>query len=59
MKIRTMGDEERQRQTAEWYAARDERVKKERGGSSEDVWELRSEPVKKAFWKDPDEVTQT
>ena len=59
MRVRTLSDKEREHQTAEWYESREDRIKKERAGSSEDVWELRTEPVKKAFWKDPDELTQS
>ncbi|KAL1306502.1 hypothetical protein AAFC00_005197 [Neodothiora populina] len=59
MRIKNLGDEDKGQAVAEWYKARDERVRKERGGSSEDIWEIRTEPVKKAFWRDPDEVAQT
>ncbi|KAF1353341.1 hypothetical protein BDV97DRAFT_346348 [Delphinella strobiligena] len=57
MRVKNLGDTERERSIAEWYENREERLKKERGGSSEDVWEIRTEPVKKAFWKNPDEIT--
>ena len=59
MRVKNLGDKEREHQIAEWYESREERIKKERGGSSEDIWELRTEPVKKAFWKDPDGIAQT
>lgn len=59
MRIKGLGDKEKEHAVAEWYGEREERVKRDRGGSSEDVWSLRETPVLKAFWKDPDEITQT
>lgn len=40
---------------AEYYAEREKR-NKATWGSSEDVWDIRTEPVERAFWRDPDEV---
>lgn len=54
MRVKSQGDDEKQRAIAEYYRAREEKKKKEKG-SSEDVWEIRMTPVKKAFWRDPDE----
>ncbi|GAB7354851.1 hypothetical protein MBLNU459_g5227t1 [Dothideomycetes sp. NU459] len=57
MRVRTLGDNERQEAVRDYYEKREDRIKQERGGSSEDIWEMRTEPVKQAFWKDPDAVT--
>ncbi|KAG9820961.1 hypothetical protein KCU68_g17162, partial [Aureobasidium melanogenum] len=57
MRIKTLPDREREERIKEFYKARDEQNKAERG-SSEKIWDLRTEPVKKAFWRDPDEVTE-
>ncbi|KAH0363642.1 hypothetical protein KCU65_g7230, partial [Aureobasidium melanogenum] len=53
MRIKTLPDREREERIKEFYKARDEQNKAERG-SSEKIWDLRTEPVKKAFWRDPD-----
>lgn len=58
MRVKNLGDNERGQVISEWYEKREERIKAERG-SSEDVWEIRTAPVKRAFWKDPDEVVQS
>lgn len=57
MRIKTLPDREREERIKEFYKARDEQNKAEKG-SSEKIWDLRTEPVKKAFWRDPDEVTE-
>ncbi|KAI4761164.1 hypothetical protein E4T52_01889 [Aureobasidium sp. EXF-3400] len=57
MRIKTLPDREREDRIKEFYQARDEENKAEKG-SSEKIWDLRTEPVKKAFWRDPDEVTE-
>lgn len=57
MRVRGLGDNERQESIRDFYEKREYRIKQERGGSSEDVWDMRTEPVKQAFWKDPDAVT--
>jgi len=55
MRVKSQGDDEKERAISEYYREREERKKKEKG-SSEDVWEIRMQPVKKAFWRDPDEA---
>lgn len=55
MRVKSQGDEEKERAISEYYREREERKKKEKG-SSEDIWEIRMTPVKKAFWRDPDEA---
>ncbi|KAI4789166.1 hypothetical protein E4T44_13330 [Aureobasidium sp. EXF-8845] len=57
MRIKTLPDREREDRIKEFYQAQDEEKKAEKG-SSEKIWDLRTEPVAKAFWKDPDEVTE-
>lgn len=57
MRIKALPDLERQERIKEFYQAKDEQNKSEKG-SSEAIWELRTEPVKKAFWRNPDEVTE-
>lgn len=57
MRVRNLGDNERQEAIRDYYEKREGQIKKERGGSSEDIWDIRTEPVKQAFWKDPDAVT--
>lgn len=54
MRVRTLGEKEREKQISDFYRERDVK-KKAAKGSSEDVWELRTVPVEKAFWRDPDE----
>lgn len=53
MRTKSLSEKERGRQIADYYAAREERKRKE-FGSSEDVWEIRTRAVEKAFGKDPD-----
>ena len=57
MRIKTLPDREKEDRIKEFYQARDEQNKAEKG-SSEKIWDLRTEPVTKAFWRDPDEVTE-
>ncbi|KAK4580284.1 hypothetical protein LTR86_000487 [Recurvomyces mirabilis] len=54
MRTRTYPAGEKERAVREYYRLRDEKRKGEGRGSSEDVWEIRTEAVKRAFWKDPD-----
>ncbi|TKA22193.1 hypothetical protein B0A50_08305 [Salinomyces thailandicus] len=53
MRNRTLPGRDKEQMIAQYYLDRDEKRKRERG-SSEDVWELRTKAVDKAFWKDPD-----
>jgi hypothetical protein len=53
MRTRTNGKETREAQIQEYYREREERRRKE-WGSSESVWEMRTVPVERAFWRDPD-----
>lgn len=53
MRVRSYGEEDKQKVIVDYYRDREERKKKE-FGSSEDVWELRTRGVERAFWKDPD-----
>ncbi|KAF2207587.1 hypothetical protein CERZMDRAFT_102267 [Cercospora zeae-maydis SCOH1-5] len=54
MRTRTLPDKDREEAIMKYYQDRDERRKKENGGkSSEDIWELRTRAVERAFWKDP------
>lgn len=55
MRTKSLAKDEKERQIRDYYAAREERMKKE-SGNSENVWELRTTPVERAFWKDPDAV---
>ncbi|KAI4725044.1 hypothetical protein E4T49_07176 [Aureobasidium sp. EXF-10728] len=57
MRIKTLPDREKEERIKEFYQAKDEQNKAEKG-SSEKIWDLRTEPVKKAFWRNPDEVTE-
>ncbi|EME85635.1 uncharacterized protein MYCFIDRAFT_88491 [Pseudocercospora fijiensis CIRAD86] len=54
MRTRTLPDHEREEEIKNFYQKRDERRKAEHG-SSEDIWEIRTRAVEKAFWKDPDD----
>ncbi|KAF2156024.1 hypothetical protein K461DRAFT_290986 [Myriangium duriaei CBS 260.36] len=47
--------EEKGERIADYYEAREERERIRRAGgrSSEDIWEIRTEPVERAFWKVP------
>ena len=55
MRVRTLPEKEREVKIREYYRERDERRVRARGGSSEDVWELRTVAVKEAFQRNPDE----
>ena len=55
MRIRTLPGTEQEEKVKEYYRGRDEKRKKE-WGSSEEVWDIRSKPVERAFWRDPDRV---
>lgn len=57
MRTRTLPEGEKEEEIRRYYQERDERRVKERGGSSEDVWELRTRAVDRAFWRDPDDDT--
>ncbi|USW53516.1 hypothetical protein Slin15195_G068350 [Septoria linicola] len=57
MRTRTLPETEKEEEIRRFYQERDERRAKERGGSSEDVWELRTRAVDRAFWRDPDDDT--
>ncbi|KAI5274396.1 hypothetical protein E4T47_02636 [Aureobasidium subglaciale] len=57
MRIKTLPDKEKEERIKEFYQAKDEQNKAEKG-SSEKIWNLRTEPVKKAFWRDPEDVTE-
>ena len=52
MRNRTLPGKDKEEMIAQYYLDRDERRKKERG-SSEDVWEIRTKGVERAFDKDP------
>ncbi|KAI7279495.1 hypothetical protein KC343_g1702 [Hortaea werneckii] len=53
MRNRTLPAKDTEEMIAQYYLDRDERRKKERG-SSEDVWEIRTKGVERAFQRDPD-----
>lgn len=53
MRTRAYGPEEKERQVVEHYREREERKRKQ-FGSSEDVWQLRTKAVERAFQRDPD-----
>lgn len=57
MRTRTLPSAEKEGQVREYYKKRDER-RRERFGSSEDVWQVRTKSVERAFWKDPDEAEE-
>lgn len=57
MRIKALPDHEREERIKEFYQAKDERDKAEKG-SSEKIWDIRTEPVKKAFWRNPDDETE-
>lgn len=54
MRTKSLSPDEKERQILEHHQGRDERKRKELG-SSEDVWELRTKAVERAFQRDPDE----
>ena len=53
MRTKSFEEVRKQEAIAEHYREREERRKKEMG-SSEDVWEMRTVAVERAFWRDPD-----
>ncbi|TKX19563.1 hypothetical protein C1H76_8412 [Elsinoe australis] len=55
MRTKSYNERERGDMIAKYYEEREEREKNRRsqGRTSEDVWEMRREPVEKAFWKVP------
>lgn len=55
MRTRTLGDDAKAAQTMDYYRDRDLKRRKQ-FGSSEDVWDIRTRSVKRAFWKDPDGI---
>ncbi|KAK5737932.1 hypothetical protein LTR17_006372 [Elasticomyces elasticus] len=55
MRTRTLPVKDKEREVREFYRARDEKRKEVNGGDSEDVWELRTVAVGRAFGRDPDE----
>jgi len=57
MRTKQYPDHEKQVKIAEYYEAREQRKMAEKG-SSEAVWGLRTKPVEKAFWRDPDAVQE-
>lgn len=57
MRIKALPDHEREERIKEFYQAKDERDKAEKG-SSEKIWDIRTEPVKKAFWRNPNDETE-
>lgn len=52
MRTRTLDDDAKAAETTAFYADRDAK-RKEKHGSSEDIWDLRTRSVQRAFWKDP------
>ncbi|KAK4893213.1 hypothetical protein LTR27_008334 [Elasticomyces elasticus] len=54
MRTRTLPERDKEGMIREFYRARDERRKEVNGGDSEDVWELRTVAVGRAFGRDPD-----
>lgn len=54
MRVRQYAEEDKQEVIKNYYKDREERRKKE-FGSSEDVWDIRTKGVQRAFWKDPNE----
>ena len=55
MRVKGYPDHEKEPKIAAFYAEKEEK-KKARLGSSEDVWDLRTVPVERAFWRDPDKA---
>jgi len=53
MRVRQYADADKQEVVKEFYRERDEK-RKQQFGNSEDVWEIRTKGVERAFWKDPD-----
>ncbi|KAK5676807.1 hypothetical protein LTS10_010571 [Elasticomyces elasticus] len=54
MRTRTLPERDKEPQIREFYRLRDEKRKEVNGGDSEDVWELRTKAVERAFGRDPD-----
>lgn len=52
MRVRQYADKDKQEVIKEFYKDRDAKRQQE-FGSSEDVWEIRTKGVERAFWKDP------
>jgi hypothetical protein len=52
MRVRQYADVDKQEVIKEFYKERDEK-RKQTFGNSEDVWEIRTRGVERAFWKDP------
>lgn len=52
MGLKTLSDSERAEQIRHFYKEKEAEIKM--GANSENIWKIRSEPVEKAFWKDPD-----
>ncbi|KAM0691158.1 hypothetical protein Q7P36_009929 [Cladosporium allicinum] len=52
MRVRQYADFDKQEVIKEFYKERDEK-RKQTFGNSEDVWEIRTKGVERAFWKDP------
>ncbi|TKA74880.1 hypothetical protein B0A55_05031 [Friedmanniomyces simplex] len=55
MRTRTLPARDKEGMLRGFYAERDRERRRRRGGDSEDVWELRTEAVERAFGRDPDE----
>lgn len=52
MKVRSQSDDSRRRKIKEWYIRKEAESKL--GSSSEDIWEVRKEPLERAFDRNPD-----
>lgn len=52
MRVRQYDDKDKQEVIKEFYKDRDAK-RQQQFGSSEDIWEIRTKGVEKAFWKDP------
>jgi hypothetical protein len=52
MRVRQYADVDKQEVISKFYKERDEK-RKAQFGNSEDVWEIRTKGVERAFWKDP------
>lgn len=53
MRVRQYADKDKQEVIAEYYKDRDAR-RQQQFGSSEDIWEIRTKGLEKAFWKNAD-----
>ncbi|KAK5109212.1 hypothetical protein LTR62_007194 [Meristemomyces frigidus] len=58
MRTRTLPAPDKERAVREYYRLRDEKRREENAGNSEDVWELRTEAVQRAFWRDPESAEE-